>query len=110
MNTPDPIEEALSFAKYIPSTPSAHRSTADEHVITLAAEVRRLREVEKVLRAANGMPPLPELNAPKCKRCGDPCQKYGGVGGFSVQCKKCNERSGVIRRAASAKRRSELNH
>lgn len=49
MNPPDPIEEALSFAKYVPSAPSANRSTADEHVITLAAEVRRLMEVEQHL-------------------------------------------------------------
>lgn len=51
MNPPDPIEEALSFAKYIPSASSANRSTADEHVIILAAEVRRLREVANDLQS-----------------------------------------------------------
>jgi hypothetical protein len=40
---------------------------------------------------------------PKCKRCGKRCQKYGGIGGYSVQCKSCNERQGVLRRASYAR-------
>ena len=40
--------------------------------------------------------------APKCKRCKAPCEKYAL--GYSVQCKACNERSGVLRRASYARR------
>lgn len=28
-------------------------------------------------------------SAPVCK-CGKPCQLYGGVGGYSTKCQKCN--------------------
>lgn len=43
------------------------------------------------------------MTTPKCKRCKEPCQKYGGIGGYSVQCKACNERAGVLRRASYAR-------
>jgi hypothetical protein len=46
--------------------------------------------------------------APKCKRCGARCQKYGGIGGYSVQCKSCNERSGILRRASYARNKWRL--
>lgn len=44
--------------------------------------------------------------APFCKRCGNPCQLYGGIGGYSVQCKECNERDCVRRRAGYALRKA----
>lgn len=44
------------------------------------------------------------MSAPKCKRCKvASCAYYGKVGGYSVQCKACNERSGVLRRASYAR-------
>lgn len=40
---------------------------------------------------------------PKCKKCGKRCQKYGGIGGYSVHCRPCNEQMGVWRRASYAR-------
>lgn len=49
MNPPDPIEEALDYKPYRCN----YNDRGPELFAVLAAEVRRLREVEKVLRAAN---------------------------------------------------------
>ena len=38
------------------------------------------------------------MTTPKCKKCGEPCQLYGGVGGYSVCCKACNEKAAEKRR------------
>lgn len=47
----------------------------------------------------------PAGSAPTCGKCGRRrCQYYGLVGGYSVQCKKCNEAQGKQRRAASKRR------
>lgn len=43
---------------------------------------------------------------PRCK-CGNDCQHYGLVGGYSVQCENCNKRQSSQRRAASARRRAQ---
>ncbi len=49
---------------------------------------------------------LDVLYPPTCK-CGDACQWYGVVGGFSKQCLPCNQRQGVKRRAASLRLREK---
>lgn len=43
---------------------------------------------------------------PACRKCGAPAQKYGGIGGYSVQCEACNNAANIKKRAASAKRRA----
>ena len=49
-------------------------------------------------------------SAPGCGKCGKRrCQYYGPVGGYSVQCKKCNEAQSEQRRAASKRRRKAQN-
>jgi hypothetical protein len=42
-----------------------------------------------------------EAVKPRCK-CGDVCEYYGPVGGFSVQCKKCNKARAMKRREKKA--------
>lgn len=57
-----------------------------------------------------------ELNqqdaAPKCKRCGEPCEFYSPHAGYSVKCRACNQQACIQRRnswalhaAATNKRR-----
>jgi hypothetical protein len=41
--------------------------------------------------------------APKCKRCGKACQWYSPMGGYSVQCKTCNELSAAKQRERRAR-------
>lgn len=41
---------------------------------------------------------------PKCK-CGRVCDYYGVVGGFSVACKKCNEKNAKRQRDARVTKR-----
>lgn len=70
------------------------------------------------LHRSNGVPvqtaealptgvPTPTQNpAPACRRCGDPCQHYGGVdgkGGYSVMCQKCNEHNALLSRQSRAR-------
>ncbi len=43
------------------------------------------------------------MKAPRCK-CGERCQFYGPIGGYSVQCKGCNAKQSEKRRAASRRR------
>jgi len=49
---------------------------------------------------------LPTIPPPKCKKCGKPCQKYGGIGGYSVQCISCNQLASKKRRERSARRKA----
>ncbi len=44
------------------------------------------------------------MKAPRCK-CGERCEFYGPIGGYSVQCKGCNAEQSEKRRAASSRRR-----
>lgn len=46
------------------------------------------------------------MKAPTCRKCkARPCRYYGKVGGYSVQCAKCNAEQSKKRRAAAAIRR-----
>ena len=47
------------------------------------------------------------VEAPKCRRCKKPCQLYEGIGGYSVQCRECNEEKARKSRERSAKKREE---
>lgn len=58
-----------------------------------------INEARKLLAKMKQKP----TDAPKC-RCGSPCQCYS-PGNYSVQCRSCNERSGVRRRAAATRLR-----
>jgi len=42
-------------------------------------------------------------HTPKCRKCGKPCAYYGSIGGYSVQCIKCNAAQAKKRRANYAK-------
>lgn len=48
-----------------------------------------------------------EMAAPVCRKCkARGCAWYGAVGGYSVQCKECNEAASEKRRNAALRRKS----
>lgn len=103
------------FRKDIPVAYFFSRALAEEW--TKSAPHRTQDTIIKCQLRLETPPAVPSLPHPLrsedrweknlCRRCGQPAQHYGEIGGYSVQCEKCNAAQGVKRRAASARRRAE---
>jgi len=63
--------------------------------------INGMREDVKTLKRLNATMQQ-QLATPRC-RCGQPCQKYGSVGGWSKACEGCNRRKARLARESRAR-------